>query len=301
VWDDDQARVGPALAQPGERAQQHHLVRRPGGSGHQRGGTAAQAEQRVIRRDGRHPRGHAVEARIAKHANALGRHAQPREPRRVRLGHRARGPDRRVAGAEQRARGPAEPPAPGADGGRDEGHHDAVSRGTRGQLGPEVQLGEHQQVWRERAEQPLGRVGEIVRQVVGGVHRQPMGKRLGGWAEVGVDQLTVGEQAAQLEQHALCLESLADRGGMEPDQCARPVAPGGGPGHEPGRGAGPQPVALAHLPVDQRQRGGQRRPQSDGGAIDDRGGGHRGNVASARAARQSRSPPTGLHADGGTV
>ena len=109
VGHEDETRLGPARANPRECLEQDRLIRRPGGAGHERRRAASEPEQRLVGRHRRHPGGHAVEARIAEDADPLRRHAEAREPLRVRLRDGPRRRDGRVAGV-----GAARAPASGA-------------------------------------------------------------------------------------------------------------------------------------------------------------------------------------------
>ena len=110
-----------------------------------------------------------------------------------------------------------------------------------------------------------------------------------------VDELALGQEAPQLEQYALRLEPLAHGGRVEPGErpCGIPV--GGGPAREPFRGGAAAAVAVAHLPVHQTERGGERRAEPGGSAISPGGRRHRGNVVAAGSgvnpAARSREVP----------
>ena len=77
---------------------------------------------------------------------------------------------------------------------------------------------------------------------------------------MGVDQLAGGNQAAELEQHALGLQPLADRRRVEPGQRAGAVALAGGPGGQPFRGAPALPVAVADLRSTRPRAGASAAP-----------------------------------------
>jgi len=82
---------------------------------------------------------------------------------------------------------------------------------------------------------------------------------------------------------------------VEPGERPRGIPVGGGPAREPFRGGAATAVAVAHLPVHQTERGGERRAQPCGGAISPGGRRHRGNVVAAGsvvnpAARSSEVP-----------
>ncbi len=283
VGHEDETRLGPARANPRECLEQDRLIRRPGGAGHERRGAASEPEQRLVGRHRGHTRGHAVEARIAEDTDPVQRHSQAREPLRVRLRDGARRRDGCVAGVEQCAGRPAEPAAAGTHGGRHERYRDTGGSGPGGELGPEIELREHEEVGGERGKEPVGRFGKIVGQVVGRVHGEAAGERLGRRAEVGVDELAPWHEAPELEQHALGLQPLTYAGCVEPHERPRSVAPAGAPRRQPRGGATPPAVAVAHLLVHQPEGGGQRRADPDGGAIPPGGRRHRGNVAAARA------------------
>ncbi len=106
--------------------------------------------------------------------------------------------------------------------------------GTRRQLGPEVEFRENEKIGAQRFEQRA----DIARQIIGQVSRRVHGKtsrqRLCGRAEVRIDELANGTDSAQCVDDALCLEALADRGGVEPDEWSRRVSMETRPFVEPG-------------------------------------------------------------------
>ena len=144
------------------------------------------------------------------------------------------------------------------------------------------ELGEHQKVGCEGGEQGVDLGAEIVRQVVGGIHVQPPRERFGGRAEVGIDQLTVGNETPELEQDALGLQPLADGRGMEPGQRTPRVAVGRGPRRQTTCRTTPAPVAVADLAVEQADGGGERRAEPDGGTVAPGGRRHGKNVVMVR-------------------
>jgi hypothetical protein len=105
---------------------------------------------------------------------------------------------------------------------------------------------------------------------------------------VGEEELTVGHEAAQLEQHAFGLEPLTHGGGVEPGEEARRIAPRCGPLRQVVGGTAAWTVTVAHLPIHQADGGGQCHAKPDGGAIAPGGRRHRGNVAAAGAGVNAR-------------
>ena len=292
----------------GERGQQHVLVRWPGRAGHERRGAGAVAEQRVVAPDGRDPRRDAVEAGIAEHADPFARHAEPGEPVRVVLGDRAGGGHGRVARAEQRPGRPAQPATAGAHGG---GHHgDRRARAVAARVassGQRSSLANTRRSGVSAASSASVSERTIVGQVVGGVHVQPPRQRLGGRAEVGVDQLSTrargaGTRAARSRPAALRRPrrrgtrpaDVAGRDGRRPtrpDAAPRRGGPGGRrrPCGPAGRwqGRAPRRVGRRHgsprrSPASGQCRGGMAGRQSD------RPPGRRSRGACMAAGRYSR-------------
>ena len=139
-----------------------------------------------------------------------------------------------VARREELARRPSKPAASCRDRPRDDGDGRSARGGARGELGPEIELREDEEIGAKRFKEPIGGGRQIVREEIGGVGRDAAGQRLGGGAEVGVDELGVGAELAELFEHALGLEPLAHRRGVQPHQRAvrdfstvRPIPPGG--------------------------------------------------------------------------
>ena len=77
VGHQDQPGIGVAGPDPHEGGEQDRLVGPPGRAGHQGGAAASDPEQRIVRRDGGHPGGNAVEPRIAGHSDPIGGDSDP--------------------------------------------------------------------------------------------------------------------------------------------------------------------------------------------------------------------------------
>ncbi len=104
--------------------------------------------------------------------------------------------------------------------------------------------------------EPVGGRRQIVWEEIGRVGRDAAGKRLGGGAEVGVDELGVGAELAEFFEHALGLEPLAHRRGVQPHQGPRGISGPSGPFHQ-AVSAGPAPeVAGTDLGVEEAEHRG---------------------------------------------
>ena len=292
---------GPARADPGEGREQHGLVRRPGGAGHQGGRAAAEARAAARRPATAATRAATLSKRGSPSTRIRsGWHAEAGEPRRVRLGDGARGGHGLVAragAASGRASGAGR--CPGSPWRR---RAPPRCRGPRpGWRAPARGPAWRTPAGRARARRAAGRRARGDRRA-GSRPRPPRrrrGQRLGGRAEVGVDQLAVGHEAAQLEQHALRLEPFAHRGGVEPDQRPRAVAlRAAAQATSRPRGAAALPVALAHLAVHQAEargpaprRAGRRRdsPRRWTASGQCRGGADRASIAPAEDGLASRA------------
>jgi hypothetical protein len=281
VGNQDEPRVSSPRANRGERGQQRCLVRSPGRARHEGRCIPAEAQQRIIGPDAGHSRRCAVEPRVAQHADPLLRHAEPRQPFSVVARDGRGGAHHGVPGRQQRSSRPAEPPTSPAHRACHDRHRDPPRRGPNGELGPQVQLGEHQEIRGKAREQAVDFSGQIVRQVIGDIDGKASGQARRRGAEVGVGELAVGADPAELQQNALRLQALAHRGGMEPDERPAALAPCLPPGGEPAAGLPAAAVAGPQLGVEQPGHRAQGDPQPNRRPVAGRCGWHGGNVVAA--------------------
>ena len=188
----------------------------------------------VIRHGRSHSSGSAIEPRVTEDADRRGGNAEAHESSGISLRDRGCGRDAGISRGEQLSRGPPKSSASGRHGTGNHGNRNPPVGGTRRQLGPEVEFRENEKIGSQRFEQRA----DIARQIIGQVSRRVHGKtsrqRLCGRAEVRVDELANGTDSAQCVDDALCLEALADRGGVEPDEWSRRVSMETRPFVEPG-------------------------------------------------------------------
>jgi hypothetical protein len=106
---------------------------------------------------------HAVETRIAKHPDPSASHSQSREAIGIFLRDGCRCGYRSISGLQQPSSGPAKPATPRTYRRRDNGDfHCGRSRSGR-EFGPDVELGEDEEIGLEPAEQTI----YVQRKVVG--------------------------------------------------------------------------------------------------------------------------------------
>ena len=233
----DETRRGNLGEQVDERGEHDRLVARPGGARHdgeRPGGRGGEPRERLARpvealgalRD-------AVVARVARHFDHVAPRAQLPEPPAVVLADRPHAIERAVGGLRPAARGPAQPRALERHGRRNQPQlHAAAPRGER-ELGPHVELREHQRRGLQRFQDGRDVGGAVEREVVHQVHGEGAGESLGRGREVGVDELPLRPLSPKTLQHGLRLQALAHRGGVHPDERSPGVALGLPPGGEP--------------------------------------------------------------------
>ena len=183
------------------------------------------------------------------------------------------------------ARRPAEPRAVRGNRCGDEAQlHAALRRGER-QLGPHVELREHERRGLERLEHGLHLGRAVERQVVRDVDRQRARQSLSRGGEERIGELPVRCFGAHGFEHRLRLEALAHRRGVHPQQRALGIAVGPCPGGQPVRHPAARIQTAGQLLVEPRGEGEgpvgepDAEPIGEGRAPHQRGRGGRGGVA----------------------
>ena len=233
VGREDEAGGGHLGQQVREGREHDRLVARPrgpGDDGERVRPHRAEAEKRLARAiEALGALHHAVVACVARHLNRLGPGAQRPQPPAVFLADRADAVERAVGGLGPLARRPAQPRAVRGDRGGDEPElHAAARRGER-QLGPHVQLREHQGRGLEGREHRADVARSVKRQVVGDVRRQRAGEAFRRGREERVGELPLWSLGAQRLQYRLRLQAFAHRRRVHPHERTLGVAVGARP------------------------------------------------------------------------
>ena len=222
VGREHQSRAGHLRQQVHERREDHRFVRRPGGpgdDGERARGRDGEARERIARAvEAFRPLGHAVVPRVSRHLDGPGTRAQLLEAPAVLFADRADPLERAVGGLGPASGRPAEPRAVRCDGGGDEPELHAAPRRREGQLGPHVELREHERRGLKRLEYGGHVRGAVERQVIRHIDRQGAREPLGGGGEEGVRELPVRRLGAHGFEHRLRLEALAHRRGVHPQE-----------------------------------------------------------------------------------
>ena len=130
----------------------------------------------------------------------------------------------------------ARPPQPAAAGAHGCGHysHIAPTEGRpRGKFRPDIELGKHEQVRLQLAQEPVHGGRQIVGEIIDRIRLHLSGQGRGRGAEMGVHHLASGLKLAELEQDASGLQAFSDRGSVKPGQGARGVTVPAGPVQQP--------------------------------------------------------------------
>ena len=271
---------------PRECPEQRGLVLRPRRARDQCRRASAEPKQWLVLAHAGDPLDHAVVARVAQHSNAVGGNPESGQALGILLRNRGGHAHRLVARSEYRSRRPAEPAATRTHRGRHHRDGRPTGRGANSQLGPEIELREDEEVGPERAQQRLHRAREVVGEIIGDVDRKPAGERLGGGTEVGVDELSVGATAAQLVEHALRLQPLADRRSVQPDERPSGITLPGAPRREALDGTVAPPMPGGELGTREREHRRQAARHPGGRPVERRRGRHRRSyLPSARCPR----------------
>src|SRR5216117_4131526 len=199
--------------------------------------------------------GDAVVPRIPRHFD--GRRASPQllEAAAVLLADRADAFEGAVRGLRPAAGRPTEPRAVRRHRGRDEAQLHAALRRRQGQLGPHVELREDERGGPERLERAPHFSRAVERQVIRHIDRQAARQPLGRRGEKRIRELPVGGLGAHRLEHRLCLEALAHRRRVHPQERALGVAVRLCPGGQPVRHSPTRIEAAGQLLVEARGEG----------------------------------------------
>ena len=246
-----------------EGRQEHCFIRRPSRARDDRervGGRRGKPRERLARRvQARRALGDAVIARVARDRDRLGTGAEQLQALAIFLADRADAIERAIRRRRPVPRRPAQPRAVGRDGGRDQAQlHAAARRGER-ELRPHVEFAEHEGGGLQRVEHRRHFGRPVERQIVCDVDRQVLGEPLGRRRKEREGELPVGMLGAQGLEDRLCLQALADRWRVHPDQGPFRIALGRPPTAKTGGQPAPPIQPSRHLliePCYQRRRAG---------------------------------------------
>ena len=210
------------------------FVTRPGGprdDGERAGRCDGEARERIARAvEALRPLRHAVVARVPRDLESAAPRPQLLQAAAVFLADRADPVEGAVRWLRPAARGPAEPGARRRHGGGDETQLHATARRRQRQLGPHIELREHQGGGLERIEHRRHVVGAIEREIVRHVRRQRACQPLGRRGKERVGELPARRFGAQRLEHRLGLQAFAHRRGVHPHERTPGVALALGPG-----------------------------------------------------------------------